>query len=533
MGLIDIAGSVAVGAVERFRAARGRGGDGRLREADELVDGEVLPAAGEFDEARPATRIAPMLAAAAVCLGLAAMLVSGKLVEIAERQPLGESRDQWLGLASGLDRAANYLSLNRPYDLILDARGAGSAAGRQVESIDAVAAAVGIDADLRVVGGADGTGTEGANGVGTASGSDDPGSPPLDPAPVPTTGGPSEPEDQGDPAAPAQPAAGGEESGAPDPAAGGEESGGPDPAAGGEVPGAPDSVDGESGVADPQSGEGSGVPDPAGGGEGGEGSGVPGGALDRSGEGPPGPDPSGGAVVSPVPPGGGPEAEPVPAQPAGRAVTPEAPLRTYVAGDSQATFLGQSLATGRARNLFDVTNGDRISTSLARPDYFNWPAEVVAVAEADDPELIVFFLGANDWQDMRSGEGARLRRGTDAWRKEWSWRLFVTLEALKREHRHVVWVGQPPMRIDWRHEGAAFMNEIAKEVIAGRDDATMIDIWEIFGGDGDYRERVVGPDGEEFRARQDDGVHLRREASEWVADLVVDVVARRWDLPLG
>ena len=532
MGLIDIAGSVTVGAVERFRTARGTAGGGRLGEADGLVDGEVLQAAGGLDEARPATRIAPMLAAAAVCLGLAAMLVSGKLVEIAERQPLGESRDQWLGLASGLDRAANYLSLNRPYDLILDARGAGSAAGRQVESIDAVAAAVGIDADLRTVGGTDGTGAEGAGGAGAAPGSDDsgdPGSPPLDPAPVPTAGGASEPEDQGDPTAP-------------DETVVGEESGGPDPAAGGEVPGDPDSVDGESGDPDPQDGEGPGGLDPAAGegpggpeagSEGGEGSGDPGGALDRSGEGPPGSDPSGGAVVGPVPPGGGPEAEPVPARPPGRAVTPEAPLRIYVAGDSQATFLGQSLATGRARNLFDVTNGDRISTSLARPDYFNWPAEVVAVAEADDPELIVFFLGANDWQDMRSGEGARLRRGTDAWRKEWSWRLFVTLEALKREHRHVVWVGQPPMRIDWRHEGAEFMNEIAKEVIAGRDDATMIDIWEIFGGDGDYRERVVGPDGEEFRARQDDGVHLRREASEWVADLVVDAAARRWNLPLG
>lgn len=504
MGLFDMAGSMAVGAVERFRAARAR----------------------IADDDRP-TRVAPMLAAAAVCLGLAATLVSGKLVEIAERQPLGESRDRWLGLASGLDRAANYLSLNRPYDLILDARGAGSAAGRQVESIDAVAAAAGIDADLRTVGGADGTGAEGAGG--TAPGSDDPGGsvgPPLDPAPVPTAGGASEPEGEGDPAAPDQTAAG-------------EGSGGPDPA-GGEVPGAPDPADGESGVAGAQGGE-SGDSDLAGG-EGGDGSDAPDprgefDVLDPSDGTQPGPDPAGGAgpVVSLFPPGGDPdpEAEPVPERPPGRAVTPEAPLRIYVAGDSQATFLGQSLATGRARKLFDVTNGDRISTSLARPDYFNWPAEVVAVAAADDPELIVFFLGANDWQDMRNGEGVRLVRGTDAWRREWSWRLFVTLQALKQEHRHVVWVGQPPMRIDWRHEGAAFMNEIAKEVIAGRDDTTMIDIWEIFGGDGDYRERVVGPDGEEFRARQDDGVHLRREASEWLADLVVDVAARRWELPLG
>lgn len=531
MGLLDIAGSVAVGAVERFRAARGSVAAGRFGETGGLVDVETLRTAGGLDEARPATRVAPMLAAAAVCLGLAATLVSGKLVEIAERQPLGESRDRWLELASGLDRAANYLSLNRPYDLILDARGAGTAAGRQVESIDAVAAAAGIDADLRAVGGADGT-VEGAGAAGTGAVpvSDDPGGsvgPPLDPAPVPTAGGQSGPESQGDPAAPAQAAAAGEGSGDPDPA-------------GGEVLGASDSAAGESGAPDP-GGE-SGVSDPSGGGGGGEGSdaldpGGESGILDLSGEDLPGPDPTGGAgaVVGPFPPDDGPdpETEPVPARPAGRAVTPEAPLRTYVAGDSQATYLGQSLATGRARDLLDVTKGDRISTSLARPDYFNWPAEVVAVAEADDPELIVFFLGANDWQDMRSGEGVRLVRGTDEWRREWSWRLYVTLEALKREHRHVVWVGQPPMRVDWRHEGAAFMNEIASEVIAGRDDATMIDIWEMFGGDEDYRERVVGPDGEEFRARQDDGVHLRREASEWVADLVVDAVARQWDLQPG
>ena len=47
MGLFDMAGSVAVGAVERFRAARARVADDRP------------------------TRVAPMLAAAAVCLGLA------------------------------------------------------------------------------------------------------------------------------------------------------------------------------------------------------------------------------------------------------------------------------------------------------------------------------------------------------------------------------------------------------------------------------------------------------------------------------
>ncbi len=433
--------------------------------------GERFGTAGGPGTVQPATRVVSMLAAAVTCMGLAALLVSGKLVDIADRQPLGDSRDQWLGLASDVDRVANYLSLNRPYDLILDVRGAGTDAGRQVESIEAVAAAAGIEPDALLAVGDGGTGNEAVSGRDGSS---------SDPSP--------------------------------DPAA-------PDPA-------------GPPGASPPEP---SPPLDPAGGAVGSD---PPGG--EASGADPPGADPPGGEAsgAAPSPPGAsGPdsesETEPAEPAPAGRAVTPEAPLRIYVAGDSQATYLGQSLATGRARDLFDVTKGDRISTSLARPDYFNWPAEVVAVAEADDPELFVFFLGANDWQDMRSAEGVRLVRGTDEWSQEWSWRLFVTLEALKSEHRHVVWVGQPPMRVGWRDEGAAVMNEIARAVIAGRDDATMIDIWEMFGGDEDYRERVVGPDGEEFRARQNDGVHLRREASEWVADLVVDAVARRWVLPFG
>ena len=474
-------------------------------------DGERLGTAPGPDAARPATRIVPLLAAAVACLGLAALLVSGKLVEIAERQPLGETRDWWLGLATDVDRAANFLSLNRPYDLILDVRGVGTDAGRQVDSIEAVAAAAGIAPDASAVEGAGGEG--GGEGAGAAGSAPDPPGAPVgpDPSDDPPAAGSSDtdPEGSADPEGADPPVADPPEAGPEDgdPADPGFEDGGPPVA----DPLEADPEDGDP--ADPGSEDG----DPEGADSSGPGSIV---------TGPPGSDPSD------RDPSGGEATGTAPA-PAGRAVTPEAPLRTYVAGDSQATFLGHALHSGRVRDLLDVTVGDRISTSLARPDYFNWPAEVQKVAETDDPELIVFFLGANDWQNMVSGEGTLLRRGTEEWRQEWGWRLFITLEVLKSEHRHVVWVGQPPMRREPFREGAPVLNEIAGEIFAGRDDVTMVDIWEMFGGDGEYRERVIGPDGEEFRARQNDGVHLRREASEWVADLVVDAVARRWDLQLG
>ena len=492
-------------------------------------DGERLGTAPGPDAARPAartTRIVHLMAAAVACLGLAALLVSGKLVEIAERQPLGETRDWWLGLATDVDRAANFLSLNRPYDLILDVRGVGTDAGRQVDSIEAVAAAAGIDPDTSAVEVVGGEG--GGEGAGVGGSVQDPAG---------ATAGPDPPV--GDPS-PADPTV--TDSPDADPEGADLESAGPegvDPE-GADPEGADSTVAGSPGAgpegvdptvagppgADPSDVDPGGV-DPAGVDPSGPGST----ATGPTATGPPGGGPSGGGPSGGDPSGG--EASGPPPAPAGRAVTREAPLRTYVAGDSQATFLGHALHSGRVRDLLDVTVGDRISTSLARPDYFNWPAEVQKVAETDDPELIVFFLGANDWQNMISGEGALLRRGTEEWRQEWGWRLFITLEVLKSEHRHVVWVGQPPMRRDPFREGAPVLNEIAREITAGRDDVTMIDIWEMFGGDGEYQERVVGPDGEEFRARQNDGVHLRREASEWVADLVVNAVARRWNLQPG
>ncbi len=81
-----------------------------------------------------------VVVAALVSLALAALLTSAKLVEIAARQPLGAWRDHQLSVAHGVDRLANFASLNRPYDVIIDIRGSGNAAGRNVETIDEVVA---------------------------------------------------------------------------------------------------------------------------------------------------------------------------------------------------------------------------------------------------------------------------------------------------------------------------------------------------------------------------------------------------------
>ena len=138
-------------------------------------------------------------------------------------------------------------------------------------------------------------------------------------------------------------------------------------------------------------------------------------------------------------------------------------------------------------------------------------------------------LGSNDWQSMTAPEGHTLSRGSDEWRAEWRRRLGVAFDVLEAPHRQVIWVGLPPTRSDEFREGYAVMNQIAAAAVAERDFVTMIDIWDIFGGDEPYRDAVPppgDPEGRPVDVRQQDGVHLNQTGSRWVVDLINDQIER-------
>ena len=124
-------------AVEADPAA-GEGGESRSR-----LLGRVKRAVGKFRPPLPDTvahetptkSVRASVLSATLCLGVALLLVSGKIVEIADRLPLGPDRERWLEAATETDRLANSLSLNRPYDLLRDLRGAGDEAGQQIDVI--------------------------------------------------------------------------------------------------------------------------------------------------------------------------------------------------------------------------------------------------------------------------------------------------------------------------------------------------------------------------------------------------------------
>ncbi len=356
----------------------------RPRKRGETWTDEQFVAAREADLSERTAAIPSAVIAALSCLLLAALLTSGKIVEIAQRQEFGEARDRQLAVAEGLDRVANLLSLNRPYDTIRSIRGAGEDVGERVDTIAEVA----LSTSTTV---------------------------------TPTTSS--------------------------------------------EAPG-----DSTTSTTTPTT-----------------------------------------TVAVPL-----------------RRVDAETPLKVLVAGDSQAEYLGQAVTTEHPGWALEVDIDDRISTSLARPDYFNWPAHLASVAADDTPEAVVLFIGANDHQDMVDSAGERLVEGTPQWQAEWTHRLELTLDLFAGGNTRIYWVTQPPMRDDGLDDGIELINSLAEPVVATREFVTEVDIWELFGGTNGYQDRLTR-DGESIDARVDDGVHLTRSAASWVADLVFAEMSEEWD----
>ena len=362
----------------------------RPRERGEIWTDEQFRAAREHDLTERTTPVLRAVLAVLGCLLLALLLTSGKVVEIAERQEFGDARDLNLAVAEGIDRAANFLSLNRPYDALRDLRDANNGRSETVAVVTTTIPA---------------TTTTTTTTVPAANDSSSEATTTTTAAPATTT------------------------------------------------------------------------------------------------------------------------------VPAGRVVTDDAPLRVYVAGDSQATYLGQAIASESGVRSLEVELDDRISTGLARPDYFDWPAQWTNQMVELDPEVVVLFIGANDHQDMVDAAGQRLIEGSEAWRDEWRARLIAALDILTTDNRIVYWVTQPPMRDGALDAGVRVINEVAEEVLAERSEVKAIDIWDLFGGDGAYQDRLAGPDGNTITARISDGVHLSRPAASWVADLVFAELDVRFTFP--
>ena len=225
------------------------------------------------------------------------------------------------------------------------------------------------------------------------------------------------------------------------------------------------------------------------------------------------PSPGPGASPSPLPTPGEPIRDP----------RPNAKLRSVAVGDSLASGLGVGLEAMFEPDLVRVWNQGRISTGLARQDYFNWQAAIRQIVDSYRPDLVVVMLGQNDNQAQRAADGSAIPIGSTEWVQAYREQANRFLRAATKGGARVVWVGIPIVQDEERWPIYQRLNGIYEEVAASKPKvATYLDTWSLLDDDdGGYTAYVPNERGNPQLMRGPDGVHLLPVGNNFVARAVI------------
>ena len=189
-----------------------------------------------------------------------------------------------------------------------------------------------------------------------------------------------------------------------------------------------------------------------------------------------------------------------------RVPSTEEPVRILVAGDSLMGWIGPALVDSLEGYPIDVTEDWVVATGLARPDFFNWPAQLRADMAQKDPEVVIVGFGGNDMQDIET-ESGWLKAGSREWKLEYQRRVAQVLNTVEAPNRTVYWIGLPlTARADIEAIAPAQIAAVKAEISA-RPWAHFIDTREILSPDGVYSQYLRDRDGTEVKVREGDGVH--------------------------
>ncbi len=197
----------------------------------------------------------------------------------------------------------------------------------------------------------------------------------------------------------------------------------------------------------------------------------------------------------------------------------------YIVGDSDAGTFGPYLETLLdGTNIVDTELNYKVSSGLARPDFFDWPAELAAKVPEVDPDIVVATFGGNDSQGLAVADGTFIV--SDPVNDEADWTDGVPRAGRRRRWtswaptaRTVIWVGIPNDDNPDVTAQLKIQDQAVRAEAAERANVVFIDTWKRFSGrDGNWAEFVIDPrDGVGKDVRADDGFHLNTNGAEILA----------------
>jgi uncharacterized protein len=214
-----------------------------------------------------------------------------------------------------------------------------------------------------------------------------------------------------------------------------------------------------------------------------------------------------------------------------REPTPDNQMRVAVVGDSLAQGVGFAADSVFKPFWVQVFKQGRISTGLARPDYFNWMAQMHTIVDRADPDLILVMIGENDNQGLLYPDGTLEQDiGTFDWAAHYQERVERFAKIATSGGAHVVWIGLPNVsdksRWDFIQQQDAIFQSVADEL----PNVDYFDSWSTFAApDGGYS--AFYRDGTKVREiRAPDGVHFNTDGYALLVEKAVQLATRDFNL---
>ncbi|WP_029460962.1 SGNH/GDSL hydrolase family protein [Solidesulfovibrio alcoholivorans] len=195
--------------------------------------------------------------------------------------------------------------------------------------------------------------------------------------------------------------------------------------------------------------------------------------------------------------------------------------RILVAGDSLSIYLADALRpllADRPGTTFSAKG--KISSGLARPDFYDWEREMTAAATAAKPDTVVIMIATNDNQTLTRPGGSKVAFGRPGWDAEYARRVrrLVELARLGNPHARIFWVGAPVMANPRLNADVAAINAVIARQLDALPGCRFVDVRRTLAdASGNYAKALPAPGGPRT-ARTPDGVHLTAYGAKLLAN---------------
>ena len=200
-------------------------------------------------------------------------------------------------------------------------------------------------------------------------------------------------------------------------------------------------------------------------------------------------------------------------------------------GDSLSIALGEHLERhfSRYSNCVTFQRQGKVSSGLARPEFFDWNQNLAELVERFRPDIVIVMIGTNDNKPLRKGNSS-LAFGTMAWSREYTARLQRLYDICRKENSEsrVFWIGAPIMGDPALSRDVKNINRVIESWCRDEPGCEYVSTWSTLADtDGQYTQSLRDREtGELVAARSKDGVHLAPYGAFLLARIVIESISK-------